>query len=59
MPLRRFTELEREYRAISARIAKARGVAAIAVLVEHRTKIVVEARKIVNDLDVPDPRLLP
>jgi hypothetical protein len=55
MLLKRFYELEHEYRHILERIAKAADVTAIVPLLQHRTRIVVEAREIVNKMNVPGP----
>jgi hypothetical protein len=56
MLLKRFYKLEHEYRQISERIAKAASVTAMVPLLQHRTRIVVEVREIVNKMNVPEPR---
>jgi hypothetical protein len=55
MLLKRFYELEHEYRQVSDRIAKSVGVTDIVPLLQHRTRIVVEAREILNKMNLPEP----
>jgi hypothetical protein len=55
MLLKRFYELEHDYRQTSVRIAEAVDVPSIVPLLQHRTRIVVEAREIMNKINVPEP----
>jgi hypothetical protein len=53
--LKRFYDLEHEFRQLSERIKDATSVPEIATLLHRRLKIVVEAREIVNQLNAPEP----
>jgi hypothetical protein len=55
MFLKRFYDLEHDYRQVSARIAKAVGVREAARLFHRRSAILGEAREIVNQMNVPEP----
>ena len=52
----RFYDLEHEFRQVSGLIARVVNSAKRAALDQHRKEIVAEARKIVNKLNVPEPR---
>jgi hypothetical protein len=55
MLLKRFYDLEHEYRQISARIAESSRVSERIVLRRYRKEIVAEARAIINELNKPEP----
>jgi hypothetical protein len=55
MFLKRFYDLEHEYRQVAALIARAVGVQETARLVQRRMAIVAEAREIVNKMNIPKP----
>lgn len=55
MFLKRFYDLEHEYRQVAALIARAVGVTDAARLIRRRMAIVSEAREIVNKMNVPKP----
>ena len=53
--LKRFYQLEQEFRVITKQISKSANVSDRAQLKEHRNAIVAEAREIVRILNVPEP----
>ena len=53
--LKRFYDLEHEFRQVSERMKDATSVPEIATLLHRHLKIVVEAREIVNQLNTLEP----
>jgi hypothetical protein len=51
----RFYDLEEEFKQVSTQIAKTLTLLELAKLYEHRSEILVEARQIVHELDIPEP----
>jgi hypothetical protein len=54
--LKRFYDLEHEFRQVAARMATSTSTLEVATLLQRRMKIVSEARQIVNQLNTPEPR---
>jgi hypothetical protein len=56
MLIQRFYDLEHEYRQVITRIVETDDEAELAYLYDRRRMIVVEAREVIDNLNVPEPR---